>query len=167
MRDDERPAARTNRVVMKAVGDEILVYDLERQQAHSPNPVAAAVWRACDGTRAVTGIADVVSRELGRPVPGEVVRYALGSLGRAGLLGAPMIGVAVTRRDLMRRLGTAAAVALPLVTTITVPTAAQAQSQSCIPIGQSGCQAPSDCCPPSVNCPVLCNIDGVCQQQAC
>lgn len=53
MREGKRPAARTRDVVVRTVGDEVLVYDLARHRAHSLNPVATAVWRAWDGARDV------------------------------------------------------------------------------------------------------------------
>jgi Coenzyme PQQ synthesis protein D (PqqD) len=138
-----RPVARTRGLVVKALQDEVLVYDLERHQAHRLNGLAAAVWRACDGTHEVTTIAAVVSAETGQPVLGEAVRYALASLGRARLLTAPVEDLGLSRRDLIRRVGTAAAVALPLVTSIAVPSAAAAQS--CIPVN-SPCTQTSECC---------------------
>ena len=43
MREGDRPAARIRGVVVKAVGDEVLVYDLARHRAHSLNRLAAAI----------------------------------------------------------------------------------------------------------------------------
>jgi hypothetical protein len=60
------------------------------------------------------------------PVTVDAVRYALAELGRARLLagpGSPAAGV--TRRELMRRLGTTVAATVPIVTSIVAPTAAQ------------------------------------------
>jgi hypothetical protein len=125
----ERPLARTRDLVLRTVGDEVLVYDLTRHRAHSLNRVAAAVWRRCDGTRDAAAIGAEVRAADGTPVTVEAVRYALAELGRARLLMGPGGEVGVTRRELVRRLGTAAAVALPVVTSIVAPTAAQAQSQ--------------------------------------
>jgi hypothetical protein len=150
---EERPAARTTGVVVKAVGDELLIYDLERHRAHSLNgAAAAAVWRACDGTREVAAIAATVATKTGRRLPVEAVRYALGELGRERLLMAPVEATDLTRRDLMRRLGTAAA--LPFVMSVVAPTAAHAQS--CLPRGEGVCSADGQCCPPAVcgECPV-------------
>ena len=126
----DRPAARRSDLVVKTVADEVLVYDLERHRAHRLNGAAAAVWRLCDGTRTVPEIT-VAARDLGTPVTAEAVDYALAGLGRARLLTAPVTTAALTRRELVQRLGTAAA--LPLVASLVAPTAAQAQS--CLPSG--------------------------------
>jgi hypothetical protein len=127
----EQPIARTRDLVLKAVGDELLVYDLTRHRAHSLNRVAAAVWERCDGTRDAPAIAAALRQAGGPPVTEAAVRYALAELGRARLLTGPVHEAGVTRRELMRRLGTAAAVTLPVVTSIAAPTPAQAQSPVC------------------------------------
>ena len=145
--DSALPPARTNGLVVKTVADEVLVYDLQTHRAHSLNRVAAAVWRRCDGTRDVAAIAAELQREGTVPVTEEAVRYALGELGRARLLAGPVAAARLTRRDVMRRLGTAAAVALPVVTTIVAPTAAQAQSQSVVCVGsETPCTSDAQCC---------------------
>ena len=138
-----QPTARTSGVVVKTVGDEVLVYDLETHRAHSVNRVAVAVWRRCDGTRDAARIAAELQEDGVAPVTEEAVRYAFGELVRARLLAGPMAGPGLTRRELVRRLGTAAAVALPLVTTIVAPTAAQAQS--CLP-QLAPCTQNGECC---------------------
>jgi hypothetical protein len=76
--------------VVKTVADEGLVYDLETHRAHSVNRIAAAVWRRCDGTRDAAAIAAELQREGTVPVTEEVMRYALGELGRARLLAGPV-----------------------------------------------------------------------------
>jgi hypothetical protein len=126
-----RPVARRREVVVKVVGDEVLVYDLERHRAHSLNRMAAAVWRACDGTRGTREIAAELQR-IGQPQTEEAVQYALAELSRARLLAAPTSARRLTRRELMRRVGATAA-ALPVVTSIMVPRAADAQSAACFP----------------------------------
>jgi hypothetical protein len=165
VRQDERPEARTSGVVVKAVGDEVLVYDLARHRAHSLNPVAASVWRACDGTRDAAALAAAAAAATGQPVSADAVRFTLLELGRARLLTAPVEPSGVTRRELMRRLGTAAAVALPLVTSIAAPTAAQAQS--CVGVNQP-CTSSIVCCGAGCNpnlgefCECDQNQSGVC-----
>ena len=161
----EPPAARTRDLIVKTIGDEILVYDLERHRAHSLNRVAAAVWRRCDGTRPAPRIAADLRRVDGLPVTDDAMHYALTELGRAHLLLAPAVDPGLTRRELVKRLGAAAAVALPLVTSIVTPTAAQAQSATCAELGQT-CTSPPiggtpDCCggPELLFC-----LGGVCVQ---
>src|SRR6185503_7754639 len=88
----------------------------------------------------------------------EAVRLALDELGRAHLLtdvltGRPEAG-GVTRRQTLQRLA-AAAVVVPTVATIVAPRAAQAQSQSCVSLGET-CHIITtppfnDCCP-GLNC---------------
>ena len=41
------PRVRTERLLVQDVLDEIVVYDLDRNKAHSLNPTAAAVWTEC------------------------------------------------------------------------------------------------------------------------
>lgn len=143
----EKPAARRENLVVKTIADEVLVYDLEHHRAHRLNGAASAVWRLCDGTRTAGEIA-AAARDRGAPVAPEAVDYALAELGRARLLAAPVARAGLTRRQLVQRLGTAAA--LPLVASLVAPTAAQAQS--CLQDGDA-CDFPlAVCC----NC---CSID--------
>ena len=147
----ERPMARTDRLVVKNVADEVLIYDLERHRAYGLNPTAAAVWRRCDGTRTAAEIAEV-TRAGAAPVNVEAVRYALDTLSRARLLATPIRETGMTRRELMRRLGTSAA-ALPLVLAITAPTPASAQSAQCLDpdrfVELNSC-AGITCCSPAI-----------------
>jgi Coenzyme PQQ synthesis protein D (PqqD) len=141
---ERRPVARIAGLVVKAMGDEVLVYDLERDRAHSLNRAAAAVWRACDGTRAEDEIVARLRETEVLPVTREVVRYGLDQLSRARLVSGFGREAGLTRRELMRRLG-AVAVAIPLVMSIVAPTAVQAQS--CFPNGVGPCVDTVQCCP--------------------
>jgi hypothetical protein len=149
------PAARTSGLVVKTVGEEVLVYDVETHRAHSVNRVAAAVWRRCDGTRDAARIASEIQEDGVAPVTDEAVRYALAELWQARLLASPVAHAGITRRQLLRRVGTVAA--LPLVASIVVPTAAQAQSVQLCPVGTPNagdpglpngapCNVDVDCC---------------------
>jgi hypothetical protein len=111
--------------------DELLVYDSDRYQAHCLNRLAALVWNQCDGQTTPAQIATRVTALLDTPVTEDAVWYTLHQLAEFHLLedteavltaASPM-----TRRELMVRIGSLG-VALPLVTSIIAPTAAQAQS---------------------------------------
>jgi hypothetical protein len=148
---NDGPLARRDGLVVKTVGDEVLVYDLERARAHSLDALAAALWRQCDGRRPVAALAAAVRAETGVPVTAAAVEYGLAALGRARLLAGERPVPGPTRRQVLARIGTAAAI--PLVLSITAPTAAQAQSPTCVSEGGSCPNGDADCCPePGMAC---------------
>ena len=141
------PRARTSRLVTRDLGDELLVYDLERHKAYCLNQVAMQVFRHCDGETTIPDMALRIANALGMPVDEQAVRLGLVRLEKAHLLDDPVgLTLHTSRRELLRTLGRAAVVVVPLVTAITVPTSAQAAS-GCIPFG-SPCTGPGQCCPP-------------------
>lgn len=127
----EHPRARQTDVLVEHAGDETIVYDRSRHEAHSLNRTAAVVWRHCDGTRSVPQLALLLGAELGIAADETVVRYALDHLAQANLLEG--IGGAseppVTRRAVMKKLVAAGAmIAIPTVVSIVAPTPAMAAS---------------------------------------
>lgn len=150
------PRARADELVVRDMDSEVLVYDLNKDEAITLNPFAAAVWRACDGTRGVDGITAKLHNDMpGDLVTEESVWRALDMLSRCDLLEEPVMAPANrSRREFARTLAMGAA-AVPIVAMIVVPTPAQAASCSCT--------TPGDCitqtsCPSTVNC----NGSGVC-----
>jgi hypothetical protein len=141
------PEARKEGLVVQHLSEEVLVYDQQRHKAHCLNETAALVWMRCDGKTTVSSIAKDLSKRTGARVGEEVVWLALDQLGKSRLLeGAAVKGGAaegVSRRDMMKRAGLAAAVALPVVTSVVAPKAVQAAT--CRPSGQS-CGTSSQCC---------------------
>jgi hypothetical protein len=153
------PVARKERLLVEDVGQEVVVYDQDSDQAHTLNRSAALVWRNCDGATTVAQMAAVLAAELGVPANEEIVWLALDRLDRAGLLAerpARRPGRATSRREAMRRLGAGAAMAmlaLPAVATITAPLPAQAASRApCLKLGErcNPGDVPDKCCPPYV-----------------
>ena len=145
------PHAREDGLVVKVLSDEVLVYDLERHQAHCLNQAAALVWQHCDGRTTVSAVAAILGKELESVADEEVVWLALDGLRKANLLRVTtgrekQPTRLVSRRALMRKLGYAAAL-LPLVTSIVVPEAAAAQSINCASFTtQQSCEIPlKDC----------------------
>jgi hypothetical protein len=156
MPTEARPLARAEELVVRDLDSEVLVYDLEKDEAITLNYFAAGVWRACDGTRSVAGIVAKLQDQM----PGDIVTEAavwraLEMLSRCDLLQDRVVApVQRSRRDIVMALGKGA-VAVPLVAMIAVP--APAQAASC------GCSAPGHCltqtaCASTVNC----NGGGVC-----
>lgn len=142
-----RPRARQSGLVVRELPEEVLVYDLERHRAVCLNRTAALVWKRCDGRTSVEALTRALAEELGTPAPAELLWLALEQLGRDRLLEEriprPAALAGMSRRELIRRLGLAAAVSLPVVTSIVAPTAAQAVS--CKQTG-AACAAGAECC---------------------
>ena len=140
------PKARREGLRVERLGSERLVYDLVARRAHSLNAAASEVFDAADGTRDPHALALLLSHGAGVPLPLDAVTLALDELGRAGLLERtePRLPE-TTRRDLVRRLGLAAA-AVPVVVTLAPPTAAQVQSQG---VGTTGATGPVGATGPS------------------
>jgi hypothetical protein len=127
----------------------MLIYDRNSDEAHCLNATAALVWAHCDGRTTVGEMAQLLADELKTPVADEVVWLALEQLRKSRLLQEPWAVAApaelMSRRVMVRRLGIAAAVAVPLVTSIIAPTAAAAATCT---LGQPGapCANDADCC---------------------
>lgn len=144
---NEHPLAKKENLVVRELDRELLVYDRTRDTAHCLNQTAALVWKFCDGQTSISAIAQLLEKELNTPVDEDFVWCALEQLGRDRLLverltpPAPFGGM--NRRAMIRALGVAAVVAVPVVTSIVAPTPAQAVS--CLPTG-AGCTSGAECC---------------------
>src|SRR5688500_1720257 len=138
------PQARNTGVVVEHLADEVLVYDLSRDRAHCLNLAAARVWEKCDGKHTVSEIA----REVGDE---EVVWKAVEQLSRAGLLEEKIKRRAdgmgrrevINRREVIKKIAVAAAIGVPVVTSIIAPKASHAAN--CRPAGQP-CTSAVQCC---------------------
>ena len=126
------PKRRQQGLLVRTLPTEVLIYDTERHDAHCLNRSAALVWEECDGLTPPAEIARKVAAVLGAAIDEEVVAHALDQLVTFHLLEAesPVRATAerISRRDLIQRLGLAASVVLPLVSSIAAPVAAQAGS---------------------------------------
>ncbi|HJQ27098.1 MAG TPA: PqqD family protein [Blastocatellia bacterium] len=154
------PAAREEGLIIQEMADEVLVYDRERYKAHCLNKTAALVWRHCDGKTTVADIARLVGDELQLPVGEEVVWLGVEQLQKAHLLsdGAHRLRAqgGMSRRRALQKLGWAAAVGLPLVTSIIAPRAVEASTCAIV------CSSDSQCLG-TPGCPPVCNtMTGVC-----
>jgi hypothetical protein len=142
-----KPIARKEGLIIEELPDEVLVYDLDQDRAHCLNQTAAFVWKNCDGLATTQQIADLLGEKLNTSVDENVVWLALDQLDRNNLLTsrpvAPPPPSGMNRRQMVRALGLAAIVAVPVVTSIVAPTPSQAAT--CLATG-SVCTAPAQCC---------------------
>ena len=144
------PAARRDEIVTREVDGELLIYDRARDKAHCLNETAAAIWKCCDGRTTARDIAESLARETAAAADERVVWLGLDELRRKHLLAdsdhwpQTSSGTStLSRREAIRRIGLGAAIALPVVVTITAPTPAQAGT--CKSGGQP-CGTGGQCC---------------------
>ena len=143
------PKARSTRLVVRELDSETLIYDLVSHKATCLNDFSAQVWRLCDGNRTVSDITEAL--DLADPAEG-VVALTLKKLTQADLLTGPIHSAHPAPSALSRRAVVHGALvlsaAIPVVTSLTVPTAAQSMSP-CFP-SHTPCTSDSQCC--SGNC---------------
>ena len=123
-----RPRSRRRGLIVRDLGDEVVVYDRFSHRSHCLNRLAALVFRACNGRRSIPDIARRVARELEAPVGEESVRLALRKLSRAGLLDSREAVPSISRRAAVRRLS---AGLVPIVVSMLAPTPSEAASPGC------------------------------------
>jgi hypothetical protein len=133
--------------IVRQLSEEFLVYDKETSQAHCLNRTAIGVWKLCDGKITVAEIIQKLEKESKSTVDERIVWMALRQLQKSGLLLGRILSSkeenTLSRRALVKKMGVAAALALPVVTSILVPTAAQAVS--CFHAGHM-CMSNAQCC---------------------
>jgi hypothetical protein len=126
------PKARKENLVVQELDGEVLIYDLDKNKAFCLNEASALVWQACDGNKDVSEIRNSLGKQLNSPVNDDFVWLALDQLKKENLIenkdeiAADFNGM--SRRSVIKKVGLAVVVALPLVTSLVAPTAAAAQS---------------------------------------
>ncbi len=152
-KNDVRPIASTDGMIVEELDGELLIYDTGRDKAHCLNPAAATVWRHCDGDRTVEELQALIAPDAGAADSRDMIVGCLRDFqsrhlvtGTDGWLDSER---RVSRRELLKRVSVTAAVVIlvPLVTTIVSPTPAAAVS--CRANGVA-CTLSSQCC--SNNC---------------
>ena len=149
-----RPRARRANLVVTELQNEVLLYDLDHDQASCLNATAALVWKFADGESSVDEIAARMAAELKTPVDARVVWYALDQLSKKDLLAQqltiPAQYTRMTRRDFLVKAGIAGAmVAIPVIISLTAPTPAMAATGTCL---NRACNTNADCCPGNPTC---------------
>ncbi|MBX7171674.1 MAG: PqqD family protein [Pyrinomonadaceae bacterium] len=145
------PMARTEKLVVQDSVNEVLVYDLETNTAHCLNETAAFVWSNCDGKKSVTEIEILVTKKFGSDAGQDFVWLALDSLKKSNLLkNSDTIETnfdGLSRRQVIKQIGFASMIALPLVSSIVAPSAVAALSDDLAVCGGAciGMQCPSTC----------------------
>ena len=153
-----RPTARMEEIVVLDAQDEALVYDLRSNKAHCLNSTAASVWRSCDGSNTVVDICGLLEEKYNARVTDDFVWLALDQLEDIGLLtgGLTRHDRVGSRREMLKRIGLASMIAVPIIASVVAPRSAYAAA-SCACVNPGACLTQTTC-PSQTNC----NGAGIC-----
>ncbi|HRH41815.1 MAG TPA: PqqD family protein [Pyrinomonadaceae bacterium] len=132
MKSDIFPIARQRDILVQSIKDEVLVYDLKTNKVFCLNETSSIIWQLCDGQNDLTSIAAQFQKESNEQIPLEFIEIALEQLNKENLLEnyQPRNGSMnkKSRREMIRKVGLATAMALPIITSIVAPSAVAAAS---------------------------------------
>ena len=167
------PVARTEKLLIQEVDNELIVYDEEQDTAHCLNPMAVRVWYYCDGQNTVEDIAKLLEKELNIPADSDadmrgLVWLTLEELERFNLIKEYLkqpTGVSnISRRKVIKTASLVGGFAIgslfPVVKSIVAPAPVMAVSP--IPIGNQTCRGMCGMSMPIIwTCPTNknCNLD--------
>ena len=130
--------ANTKDLVIQNLKDELLIYNLQTNKASCLNQTAALVWESCDGKSSISEIAEKLNKKFkGGVVHEDLVMFAIMELKGNGLIEngekelEHMEFEGLSRREIVRKVGFASLVALPIVSSIVAPKASFAQTPPC------------------------------------
>lgn len=174
------PRARKNDLVTRDLDTEVLIYDFKINKAFNLNATLKIIYEACDGK---TSFAELKAKHK---FTDDLIFLALDELSRENLLEqdqpyqSSLAGL--SRREAVRKIGFASMIALPIISSIVAPTAAQSASGG-LPLlascsSNSQCESnfctngPPRCCVPGTsgirNVSIVCCTAGVnCDTQCC
>ena len=119
------PKSQQNEIVVQVMEYEILVYDLRSNKALCLNETSALVWQMCDGKTSVSEIAEKIGKEINQSMSNESIWLAIDQLRKENLLtnGDEIEShfAGLSRREVIRKVGFASLVALPIVSSIVAP----------------------------------------------
>jgi hypothetical protein len=146
------PIGRKDNLVVQNMDGEILIYDLNINKAFCLNETSALIWQECDGSKSVAQISESISRKLNSPLNEDFVWLALDQLKEEKLIAnseeiAPNFN-GMSRREVIKKVGLASVVALPLVSGLVAPPAVAASSV-CVAVS---CQNNQGCASQPVGC---------------
>ena len=141
---DNNPISRIENLVIQELGSELLIYDLELNKAYSLNETSTLVWQMCDGQCSIADINRQLNSRLKTPFSEAIVWLALDQLRKNDLLinGEKIDSQfnGLSRREVIKSVGFASMVALPLISSLVAPKAVSAQSVCTAP-GMGGAGA--------------------------
>ena len=126
------PQSRKADIVVLELDAELLIYDKKVDKAFSLNNTSAQIWELCDGKHSVSEISRLLGEKLNADVDDGLVWLALEQMRQENLIenevALPDSLVGLSRRQAIRKVGLAAAITLPFISSLVAPTAMHAQS---------------------------------------
>jgi Coenzyme PQQ synthesis protein D (PqqD) len=167
-----KPKSRKNNLLVQDLEIETLVYDLKTNQAFCLNQTSSLVWQFCDGKNSIADISSLVSQKLHILASEDFVLLALKELQKNNLLESDSqvenLFAGFNRREIIKKVGFASMIALPIISSVIAPTAANAKSGI---VCSTPCGASVPCCPGQtcqvIGVPTCCNNAQVCGNNCC
>lgn len=134
------PLARITDLVVQNLETEVLIYDLKINKAFNLNETLRIIYEACDGKTTFTEL------KAKHNLTEDLIFLALDELDRENLLAqnqpyqSPLAGL--SRREVIRKIGFASMIALPIISSVVAPSPAHAASGAGL---FAACTGPSDC----------------------
>lgn len=129
---NNKPLSRKSNLVTQELESEVLIYDLTINKAFCLNQTSGLVYQLCDGMRTIADISDEISKRLKTLVGEDFIYLALDELKKNNLLeNADELTnhfAGMSRREVVKKVGLASMVALPIVSSVIAPSAAMAAS---------------------------------------
>lgn len=147
-RTEIKPVSRKSDLVTQEHEKEILIYDLLIDKAYSLNETSSLIWNLCNGKNSVAEITSSLSKKLNSSVNEDFVWLALEQLKKDNLLAnGEEISIdfgGLSRRDVIRKIGFASLVALPVISSLIAPTSINAASNCPATLRPNGCACTSN-----------------------
>ncbi len=150
-----KPLARKTDIVVQDLDNEILIYDLRENKAFTLNETSATIWQLSKGDKTISEIADILSAKFNSQINDEFVFLAIEQFHKENLVENfdEMHGLfsGFSRRAIIKRVGFATAVALPMLFSVIAPSSISAQSACAATPFPTGCP-----CTANPNCANFC-----------
>ena len=132
------PKARITQIIEQETNNELLVYDLQTNKAFTLNETSKNIFKACNGEISF----DDLKRQY--KYTDDIIYLALDELKKNNLMedddySSPFSGM--NRREVIRKVGLSTMIALPVILSLTAPSAAAAASPGAI-----ACSTPNSQC---------------------
>ncbi len=126
------PQSRLSDIVVQEIENEILIYDLKTNKAFCLNETSAMIWYLCDGKQTVKQISQALSKKQNELFTEDLIWLALDQFKNDNLLESnqkfEINFSGLNRRQVIKKVGLASMVALPLIASVVAPNSLAAQS---------------------------------------